>query len=159
MTLLAVDPGTDESGWVVWHDDNTLGAFGISPNAEVIELCRTWPGDLAIEWIRSYGQAVGREVFETCRAVGRMQQAYSEPDEVNLVYRVDVKKHICDSGKATDSNIMHAIMDLFPHTGGGATPAKGTKSQPGPLFGMNKHCWAALAVALTVRGIEPGQLL
>lgn len=159
MTLLAVDPGTDESGWVIWHDDNTLGANGVSENSEVLDLCRWWPGELAIEMIASYGMAVGREVFETCVWIGRMQQAYAEPNEVRLVYRREVKKHLCGNNSAKDSEIMHAILDLFPRTGGGKTPQKGIKSQPGPLFGVASHCWPALGVALTVRGIEPGDLL
>jgi hypothetical protein len=158
MSLLAVDPGTEESGWVIWRDDNTLWRFGISPNEDVLDMCARWKGQLAIEMIASYGMAVGREVFETVLWVGRFLQVYPDPDLVRLVYRREVKKHLCGNNSAKDSEIMHAIKDLFPRSGGGADPVKGTKAQPGPLFGISKHCWAALGVALTVRGIEPGQL-
>jgi hypothetical protein len=48
-----------------------------------------------------------------------------------------------------DKHVRQAILDRFPGTGGGKTPQIGTKKQPGPLYGVKGHMWAALAVALT----------
>lgn len=44
-----------------------------------------------------------------------------------------------------------ALLDLFPRTGGGATPQIGTKAKPGPLYGVSSHAWAALGVAVTAK--------
>ena len=44
---------------------------------------------------------------------------------------------------------LQALLDLFPRTGGGATPQIGTKGKPGPLYGVSSHAWAALGVAVT----------
>ena len=65
------------------------------------------------------------------------------------LYRRDVKMHLCQNASANDANIRRAILDLFPRTGGGKTPQSGTKSQPGPLYGVTNHVVAALGVALT----------
>jgi hypothetical protein len=151
--ILAIDPGTTESGWCV-YDGTEVMHSGVMPNAEMLAYVerpyfRLSSYRLAIEMIASYGMVVGREVFETCVWVGRFQQAWYSPEAVELVYRKDVKLHLCGSLKAKDKNIRQALLDLFPRTGGGATPQVGTKSKPGPLFGVSSHAWAALAVAVT----------
>ena len=96
---------------------------------------------LAIEMIASYGMAVGREVFETCVWIGRFKQAYPDPDAVKLVYRKDVKLHLCGSARAKDANIRQALIDKLGPVG--------TKKAPGPLYGVTSHAWAAVAVAVT----------
>jgi len=146
--LMAIDPGTTKSGWCTYRDGNVV-ASGVDDNDAVLQLVMSWPGELAIEMIASYGMAVGREVFETCVWIGRFQQAFHCPAGVRLVYRRDVKLHLCGSPQAKDPNIRQALLDLFPRTGGGKTPQIGTKSQPGPLYGVSSHAWAALAVAVT----------
>jgi len=102
---------------------------------------------LAIEMIASYGMAVGREVFETCVWIGRFQQVWRSPESVRLVYRRDVKLHLCGNPRAKDPNIRQALIDLLG-------PA-GTKKQPGPTYGVKSHAWAALGVAVTVAGLTP----
>ena len=58
-----------------------------------------------------------------------------------LVYRQDVKQFLCHSARAKDGNIRQAIIDrLGP---------PGVKSAPGVTYGISKHLWSALAVALT----------
>jgi hypothetical protein len=93
--------------------------------------------------------AVGKEVFETVRWIGRFQQAYRNPETVMLIYRRDVKLHLCNSAKAKDQNVRQALIDLFAPTGAGKTPQIGTKARPGPLYGVSGHAWSALAVAIT----------
>jgi hypothetical protein len=154
MLTLAIDPGTDKSGWCLFGDKGVL-ASGILQNADLlVEIAIGAFDQLAIEMIASYGMAVGREVFETCVWIGRFMQAARDPDAVRLVYRRDVKLHLCGTAKAKDPNIRRALLDMFPRTGGGKTPQVGTKSQPGPLYGVSSHAWAALAVAVTVTARE-----
>ena len=141
--IFAIDPGTTESGWV-WYEAGQVRKSGVSSNHDLladiqagcIDAC-----ELAIEMIASYGMAVGREVFETCVWVGRFKQAFRAPDRVRLIYRKDVKMHICGTPKAKDANIRQALIDKLG-------PA-GTKKAPGPTHGVRSHAWAALGVAVT----------
>jgi hypothetical protein len=97
--------------------------------------------------IACYGMPVGATVFETCVWIGRFIEAWG--DEFTKVYRKETKMHLCQTMRAKDSNIRQAIIDRYPATGGGKKPQIGTKAQPGPLYGVSKDVWAALAVAIT----------
>ena len=58
--------------------------------------------------------------------------------------------YLCHSMKAKDGNIRQAILDLY----GGKDVALGNKKRPGPLYGVSKDIWAALAVAITYCGMN-----
>jgi hypothetical protein len=146
--ILAIDPGTSESGFCFFVDGKVQRS-GVADNAEIIDMVDDWPFEIAIEMIASYGMAVGREVFETCVWIGRFVQASRDPAAVRMIYRRDVKLHLCGSPQAKDPNIRQALLDMFPRTGGGKTPQVGTKKEPGPLYGVASHAWSALAVAVT----------
>jgi hypothetical protein len=150
VRILAIDPGTEESGWCLLRD-GSVQESGVMPNHELLTVVAGWSryseDELAIEMIASYGMAVGREVFETCVWVGRFQQAWRVPASVRLVYRRDVKLHLCGNAKAKDANIRQALLDLIG--------PQGTKKAPGPTYGVKSHAWAALGVAVTVAGITP----
>lgn len=141
-TILAIDPGTTESGWCLYHTERGVMGSGVKPNDLMLDEIRYQPFDhLAIEMIASYGMAVGREVFETCVWIGRMIETFQYPRAVRLVYRRDVKLHLCGSPRAKDANIRQALLDLIG--------PQGTKKQPGPTYGVKSHAWAALGVAVT----------
>lgn len=141
MTLLAIDPGTTESGWVRFDGVNALSC-GTTANHALLEMIAANSCDvLAVEMIASYGMAVGREVFETCRWIGRFQQVWRAPADVLFVYRNEVKLHLCHSARAKDANIRQALIDRLG--------APGTKKNPGPTYAVSGHVWAALAVAVT----------
>lgn len=147
--ILAIDPGTTESGWVRFCNEHVIDS-GVYANSAMCDMVHAGGfDDLAIEMIASYGMAVGREVFETCVWIGRFVEAFRDPDAVKLVYRRDVKLHLCGTSKAKDPNVRQAVIDRFPRIGGGKTPQIGTKAQPGPLYGVTSHAWPALAVAIT----------
>lgn len=147
MNILAIDPGTTQSAWVVYDGEQVIEC-GIDDNASVKDRISLFRGDnIAIEMIASYGMPVGKEVFETCLWVGRFIEAAQRPHE--LVYRLEVKMCLCHSARASDANIRQAIIDRFAPTGGGKLPQVGVKSKPGPLFGVSNDIWAALGVAIT----------
>lgn len=149
--ILAIDPGTNQSGYC-YLKAGAVWESGVVPNGDLLSMVGDSPDfQIAIEMIASYGMAVGKDVFETCVWIGRFKQAYANPDAVRLVYRKDVKLHLCGTSKAKDANIRQALLDMFPATGGGKTPQVGTKGQPGPLFGVTSHAWSALAVAVTAQ--------
>lgn len=160
--IVALDPGTTQTGWVLFDGQRVLDC-GITENHRVLGWLQGggtghWPRpsfpagtSLAIEMIASYGMPVGREVFATCVWIGRFQQAWHLPEAVRLVYRKDVKLHLCGSPRAKDPNVRQALIDLFPATGGGKVQQIGTKGRPGPLYGVSSHAWPALGVAITAR--------
>ncbi|HUH36695.1 MAG TPA: hypothetical protein VL027_01995 [Spongiibacteraceae bacterium] len=148
--ILAIDLGPQHSGWCLYDPSaHRVLECGVADNSELAyginDMAADW---LAIERVASYGMAVGRDVFETCEWVGDFRRAWTGPPAL-LIYRRDVKLHLCNSAKAKDANIRQALLDMFPRTGGGKTPQVGTKAKPGPLFGVSSHAWSALAAAIT----------
>lgn len=145
--VLALDPGPAVTGWAL-YDGRSVIDSGVMSNDDVLREIdmmdypgATWqPAEmLAIEMIASYGMPVGREVFETCVWIGRFIQA--APMQHRLVYRKDVKMHLCGTPRAKDSNIRQALIDKIG--------APGTKAKPGATYGVKSHAWPALAVAVT----------
>lgn len=166
MIILAIDPGSEQSAWVLYDTETKiLLDFNIFENMKLAKLIEGgWcivgcdpPRTidfLAIEMIASYGMPVGKSIFETCVWIGRFIQAWGIVYE--KIYRIDVKMHLCKNTRAKDGNVRQAIIDRYPATGGGKTPQVGVKKQPGPLYGVSKDVWAALAVAITAA--ETGKL-
>lgn len=138
--ILAIDPGPKQSAYVVCEDKRfKAGAF--IPNDDInvaLNICRG--GILAIEMIACYGMPVGAETFDTCRWIGKFEERWQGEGQVQLVYRKDVKMHLCHSMRAKDANIRQALIDKLGPVG--------TKKNPGPLYGVSGHLWAALAVAI-----------
>ena len=169
--ILAIDPGNEYSAYVIYttcltdlhemREMKNVIEFGKILNEHMLNVVSTtWAEFLAVEMPACYGMAVGRTVFDTCRWVGRFQDRfeYNNKKPSYLVYRKAQNKehgidsvcmHICKNNRAKDSNIRQAIIDRYPATGGGKTPQIGTKAKPGPLYGVSKDVWAALAVAIT----------
>jgi len=149
--ILAIDPGTTQSAWCFFDGVKVINS-GIFENEELLAKLRGWDLSecrVAIEMIASYGMPVGKEVFETCVWIGRFFEVVDSEAYPALVYRKDVKLHLCQSPRAKDPNVRQALIDRFEPTGGGKIPQIGTSKQPGPLYGVSSHIWAALAVAVT----------
>lgn len=154
--LLSIDPGPEISGWIITDNKPlpTIFDFGVSETTALVKYIQNDKykcKQLAIEAIASYGMAVGASVFETCYKIGQIIQAFGGADQTDCykIYRKSVKLAICQTVKAKDNNIRQAILDMYPATGGGKVPQKGTMKQPGPLYGISSHTWSALAVAIT----------
>jgi len=151
MTVLAIDPGNEESAWCIYDGSRVLD-FAKEENAAVrsrlaFELTRfDCARHVAIEMIACYGMAVGREVFDTCRFIGTLEECATRASlPVTLVYRREVKLHLCNSAKAKDGNVRQALLDLW----GGKAAAVGKKASPGPLYRVSGDVWAAVGVAVT----------
>ncbi len=152
--ILAIDPGTTRSAWVLRDQHGVLGM--IEPNDDVLRrvqwfvtVSATVPEaatDVVIEKVESYGMAVGAEVFETVFWSGRFAEA-ARPLPVHRIGRKAVKLHLCGTTQAKDANIRAALIDRF---GGKDAIRKG-----GPLYGIHGDEWAALAVAVTWADLNP----
>lgn len=149
MNILALDPGPTESAFVVYDGERPL-ASGIMPNDDMRYVVKGGAEHLAIEGIACYGMAVGKETFDTCYWIGRFIEAFNGPH--TMVYRPDVKLHLCKSARAKDANVRQALIDKF---GPGKEKAVGVKAKQGPLYGIKSHCWSALAVAVTYCELTP----
>lgn len=154
MQILAIDPGPKESGWLVL-DNGSPTKFGMAENnhllARMPEL-HLGTDVCAIEMVAHYGTAMpaGESTFDTCVWIGRFLQRWQ--GQTALVGAKDVRMYLCGSMKAKPPNRRQALIDRFPATGGGKTPQIGTKGQPGPLYGIKKHIWSALGIAITYAG-------
>lgn len=146
MNVFAIDPGPRESAYVVLKDGK-VDCGMVRSNHEIRQLIRQGSHKdcsvMAIEMIACYGMPVGKETFETCLWIGRFIEANTgsldRPKDA-LVYRKDIKIHLCGTMKAKDANIRQSLIDKLG--------APGTKANPGATYGVTGHLWAALAVAV-----------
>jgi hypothetical protein len=149
--IIGIDPGPEKSAYVVLYN-GAIQDKGKVDNAILKVELRQWEGSdvqMAIEMVASYGMPVGCEIFETVFWIGRVWEAAERSNlDCRKVYRKDIKLWLCNSIRAKDANVRQALLDKFPRTGGGKTPQIGTKSKPGPLYGMSGDIWSALAIAL-----------
>lgn len=149
MIILAIDPGTTESAWVVYDSSGTVILHGFEPNDQLLQALSKLSMScsfIACEEIACYGMAVGKEVLDTVRFTGRLQERSSLIDvPFKLITRREVKMFLCGSMQASDSNIRQALIDRW----GGKASAIGRKKSPGPLYGISSHRWSALAIAVT----------
>jgi hypothetical protein len=153
-TVISIDPGPEKSAYLRMKD-GVPTFHTIQANENVLKMLsqpRFHVDVLVIEMVASYGMPVGKEVFETCVWIGRFIQA--SPCQTERMSRMFVKMHLCHDSRAKDGNIRQAIIDRYPATGGGKCPQIGTKKKPGPLYGISKDLWSALALALTYQDTQ-----
>jgi hypothetical protein len=144
ITILAIDPGSAQSAWLR-YDGTRPGSFGITSNDVLAKALRSGglPDVVVIEKVESYGMAVGAEVFDTVFWAGRFSEAAGRVPVVLLPRRA-VKLALCGDSRAKDANIRQALIDRF-----GGSAAVGRKAAPGPLYGISRDVWSALAIAVT----------
>jgi hypothetical protein len=152
VSILALDPGTRETGWVLWTGER-VAYSGVQRNEDVLSMLINWRDPetiLATEVFQAMGMAVGQEVFDCCIWIGRFVQAWPVPDAVMRIKRTEVKLHLCGNARAKDPNVRQALLDKIGQ--------QGTKKAPGATFGVKSHAWSALAVAVTAEARLGGGL-
>jgi hypothetical protein len=158
---IGIDPGPEESAYCILSDKGRVVQFDKLGNIPFLQFLGSpdilhagLHDDLnethlfVIEMLACYGMAVGAEVLDTARWVGRFQDRIETKHgmEARLMYRKDVKMTLCHTMKANDSNIRQQIIDMY-----GGKKAIGKKKTPGPLYGLSGDCWSALAICLTAK--------
>ena len=167
-TILAIDPGNTQSGYVVVEHDGeeircVLEAGKIENPAVTDMLDRKLYAnciDVAIEMIAGMGMTVGQEVFDTCVWIGRFweyAELYRKGYQIQKIFRREEKLYLCGRASAKDANIRQALGDRYAP--GQPNFGKGTKKNPGFFYGFSADMWAAMAVAVTyfdkyIRGIQ-----
>lgn len=156
--LLALDPGSAETGWALLESTGVVVATGTDPNASVaLWLAGGWltppacdvPDEVVVEWTAPRGMPASAQLFETMWWAGRFAQAVlgrGAPEPARLE-RAHVKRALCGTSAAKDANVRAALIDRYGGAGGKAA-AIGRKATPGPLFGVSGDGWAALAVGV-----------
>lgn len=147
--ILAIDPGPEQSAYVVLSNDYKILDFNKVSNEYLLSKLIVESQNIdtvVIEMIASYGMPVGQEVFETCVWIGRFIQASN--CKVERLYRKDVKLHICNSPKANDATITQALKDRFGD--------KGTVKNKGYFYGFKADIWQAFALGITYLDKQKG---
>lgn len=149
MTVLALDPGSERSAWVLL-DGMTVVAHAKEPNADVLGLLRSGvSGDaVVIEFMSPRGMPTSAQEMETLWWAGRFGEAASRHGVVHRLTRDAVKYHL--TGRrvgVNDAAIRAVLIDRYGGIGGKAA-AVGVKASPGPLYGVRADVWAALAVGV-----------
>lgn len=150
MVVLAIDPGPVQSAFIFWNGEVILDKGLVENNKLLDILSVSYPQveALAVEMIASYGMGVGKDVFETCVWIGRFIDRWKTSGNKNhrLIYRREVKMHLCESMRAKDQNIRIALIDRFAP--GFRNHGKGTKRDPSIFYGFKADLWQAMAVAV-----------
>jgi len=141
MIYLGIDPGK-VCGFAVYDSEQNrvVDADNVYPEymLNYFDTERHY-SNIYIEMIGHYGtgMSVGKDVFHTCLLIGRMIQI---APQAKLILRKTVTGIVCNSARATDSNVIQAMKDQVGQPG--------RKKAPGPTYGVSKHAWQALAVAV-----------
>lgn len=151
MRILAIDPGSSETGWVITQGDPPMPPcdMGISPNIIVADMIRADIFDLlVIESIPAvYGHSAKPQLCDTMRWEGRfIERADQRGCGWKLIERARVKALLCRAANAKDSDVRAELNRRW-----GSEDAVGSKKEPGPLRGVKGDIWAALAVAVWAR--------
>ena len=157
VSLLAIDPGTTHSGWVILQDGDpprVIEYCARDENENVIRLIGDWSPDgevrSACEQVRCMGQTIGQEVLDTVEWCGQFRRHWinsgGDPGDWIYVPRSTVKMTLYGAMKAKDTHIRATLCQMY---GGSPKQAQGTKANPGPLYGISSHAWSALAVGVT----------
>ena len=151
MKILAIDPGNEFTAWAVLDCDDVL-YHGKDSNDEFLNRMKFKidVGDLdmaVVEMVACYGMSVGREIFETCVMIGRIEDRWSEHTNkpIMRITRPEVKLQLCGTVRAKDANVRAKLIDLY---GPGKEAAVGCKARQGPLYGVKGDEWAAIAVGV-----------
>lgn len=117
MRYLGIDPGNEQSGYVIVDEDLKPIEFGKVYNEELLRKLYKIKQDIdfiAIEMIGHYGTGMpaGKTVFDTCVWIGRYEEALKDC-QVGRIMRSEEKMNLCGTMKAKDSNIRQALIDRF----------------------------------------------
>ena len=137
MSILAIDPGSEKSAYVVITSGTPTG-WGWEDNYRLLQALKPYSGEweshypithLAMEGLFLRGMKVFQQAITTVQWTGRFIQAWEGLDSSGdfrvttensirkeahtLIDRKDVKMSLCGNATANDTSIRHAIIDKF----------------------------------------------
>lgn len=154
MRLLAIDPGSTQSAYVVLDHSLRPQHFDKVDNGDLLRLFDIYDVDqMVIEMVGHYGSGMsaGKTVFDTCVWIGRFWQKAVGPGDVPnapvaLALRKTIVTHHCGTAKAKDGNVVQALVDRFAPNE--RNHGKGVKNAPGWFYGFHSDLWQAYALAV-----------
>lgn len=148
MTVWGIDPGR-MTGAVRFRGDRVTSSCTLEA-LDALHLVGRLEGVIvAIERVQSYGIA-GGDLLRTAELSGALAHAANlRGCEVLSVPRRAVLRalELLGAKGNRDAAVRARLLELY----GGRSAAIGCKAQPGPLYGIKGHEWAALAVAWAAR--------
>jgi hypothetical protein len=111
VLILGVDPGPQRSAAVLIDEKFEVVVAETFSNENLIGHIErgAWDG-VAVESIQSYGMKVGREVFDTCYMIGRIQQACKGQGMPCTLYpRQEYLRMLCGGSHTKDSILRQAL--------------------------------------------------
>jgi len=156
--IIGIDPGPTTCGIVILDGTRVTLAHKAATVPECLHILRGTSvlegysnATVAIERVQSYGIA-GASLLQTAEVCGRLQQCAEDSGHMTLLfYRREVLRALDVTGKGSrDAVVRQRLLEIW---GGDPKALKGTKRDPGPLYGVAGHAWQALAVAVVAREI------
>ena len=155
MLVLGLDPGTENTGWVIYDSGKPFPIInkGIDENQVLLDkLFEMEIGNIidhaVFEMIEGRGMPVGQTVFDTCVWIGEFRALFKkEKIPYTPLFPRVVKLHICGSARAKPANVRQSLLDKVG--------PQGVKKAPGPTYGVHDHEWSALACAVTFADTRP----
>lgn len=158
--IIAIDPGTKESGVVIIRWDNYEPVYHEKLyNGILYTTIREWLKEkdvapykvaVAIEMIQGrINQGFGSELLETAVWIGRFTENFMCAGiQATRIYRMDEYKALCANiYPRNDKGVKAALVDRFAY--GKPNYGKGTKKNPGWFYGFTADVWQAYAVGVT----------
>lgn len=123
--ILSIDPGNRYTGVVIYdHDTETVPYKNIfeNDNEGLITFLRSMAppfseysiSDIVVEGIKSYGQAVGDDVFSTCMWIGEIRRVCKDH---NLPFQLVIRKtyitYLTGSPKCKDTNVRASLVERW----------------------------------------------
>lgn len=135
-----IDPGPEQSGWCVTDWELRIVGSGVLENFHMRDkLLHEWKPEghyFGIERPVYYGfKGTSPEILPTCIWVGRFIE--SNGGNYEAPSRPDICEHLAGRRQATKSEVWRCLVEKF----GG----KGTKKDPGRLYGLASHARDAFA--------------
>ena len=159
--VLAIDPGSEKSGYVCWGPSGfcspTVGSkvqyppFGKVDNRKIEAIIALSMWDVVIEKITLY-QKADQNIHATIWWYGRFSHVSDVRFSRNVVAyltRTEVKKRLLPglpTGQRNDTTIKAYLKDRFAP--GVRNHGKGTKAEPGYFYGFHRDVWQAFALAV-----------
>lgn len=161
--ILAIDPGPEQSGYYLGnplHEIEPIRDHGHILNSDLKHCIEHGILHLAehvvIEDFEPWNTRTGHNVVETCRWIGRFQEACWQywGQEPTLFRRREVCRFLVGDGQARKSAVRAFCIDRY---GPDQQKAIGTKKHGrGPLYGLVVHEFDALALAIAyAEGLTP----
>ena len=115
---IAIDPGNEQTGWVVALKDNSKLIYKNKDNNTVLYkkisyfLKNENVIKVGIEYPSSYGMPVNQTLLDTCTIIGILIQiCLSNNIKVELIFRKSVKMFLCNSVRAKDAEVNSRVRE------------------------------------------------